>query len=174
MLIGVLVDVMGAIAVTEREIITVSVVASELREALTYHRIDLTKPLTKTEFQNLLATSEVITILTNVGCDVMALVDSSDLIYDDIDKVGCGMSFENFVDTVLNMRGTNTAHVRDITQWFRVIKVLVHESTRVVSKKLAEEFGKMHHKVQELAYQDVETNTTNSDEVSVESAPIVE
>jgi len=128
----------------------------------------------KREFVKLLETSEVISILASVGCDVMALADSSDLIYDDIDRIGCGMSFENFVDTVLNMRGTNTAHVRDVTQWFRVIKVLVHESTRVVSKKIEEEFGTMHHKVQELAYQDVETNTTNSDEVSVESAPIVE
>merc|ERR1712232_102225 len=127
----------------------------------------MTKPLAKSEFQGLLETSEVISILAGVGCDVMALADSSELIYDDIDKVGCGMSFENFVDTVLNMRGTNTAHVRDITQWFRVIKVLLNESTRVVSKKVEEEFGKLHHRVQELAFQDAVVQMF-SDEVSIE------
>merc|ERR1712217_832217 len=50
MLIGVLVEVIGVIAVTEKEVMTVSAVASDLRDALEHLGTDTEKPFGKTEF----------------------------------------------------------------------------------------------------------------------------
>merc|ERR1712190_345836 len=128
MLIGVLVEVIGVIAVTEKEVMTVSAVASDLRDALEHLGTDTEKPFGKTEFQKLLTMPPVIGILQSIGVDVIVLLDMSDLVYDDIDKTGLGISFPDFVDIILNMRGTNQATVKDIRQQLRFVKALIRDT----------------------------------------------
>merc|ERR1712045_916786 len=66
--------------------------------------------ISKQEFQVLLETPEAAKALLNIGVDVVGLVDFMDYIFDEDREV----SFSQFMETVLQLRGTNTATVRDI------------------------------------------------------------
>merc|ERR1711988_885006 len=59
---------------------------------------------------------------------MLVLVDMSDMIYDDIAKEHCGISFEHFVDAVLNMRGTNPVTVQDVKSQLRIMKRMIKDS----------------------------------------------
>merc|ERR1712070_608003 len=66
-----------------------------------------------------------------VGVDVVVLVDMADIIYDH-DHGGhssvSGMTFEKFIDLILNMRGKNTATVQDLKQQQRLFKVMMTDT----------------------------------------------
>jgi len=150
MLIGVLVDVITMVAATEKEGIVVSTVSHRLRLALTAMGHDTEEPLSKMEFQELLVDSDVACILQEVGVNVVVLVDMSDVIYESIDKDGRGMTFENLVEVVLNMRGTNPATVKDVKDQLRTIKHLLHDATSGVVLKMNREFKYLHNQLHVL------------------------
>merc|ERR1719217_706506 len=105
MLIGVLCEVVSAIASTEKEGILAGNVAGGLREAFDSMGMPCDIPLSKQQFQDLLCEPSIVDRLTDVGTDPVVLVDMSEVIFDSVDKEGSGMSFEKFVDVVLSMRG---------------------------------------------------------------------
>ncbi|CAE7695275.1 Scn1a [Symbiodinium sp. CCMP2456] len=51
-----------------------------------------------------------------------------------------GMTFENLVDTILNLRGKNTATVKDVKEQARVIKSMVQHTLNANGNKVMEEF----------------------------------
>jgi len=124
MLIGVLCEVVSAIASTEKEGILAGNVAGGLREAFVSLGMDHDAPLSKRQFQELLYEPLIVDRLTDVGTDPVVLLDMSEVIFDSLDKDGQGMRFEKFVDVVLSMRGHNTATVKDTTSQLLVIKNL--------------------------------------------------
>merc|ERR1712232_1034379 len=71
MLIGVLVDVIGNVASTEKEAMTVSALAGELRSAMASLERDVNQPLLKEDFQKLLIEHDIVRIIQQVGVDVM-------------------------------------------------------------------------------------------------------
>merc|ERR1712183_362738 len=83
----------------------------------------------KTEFRDLLLKPEINAILQDVKVDVIGLMETVDVIYEDLerDAAGKGMSFEDFVELVLNMRGTNQATVKDAKELVRLMKRSVDE-----------------------------------------------
>merc|ERR1712039_714605 len=94
---------------------------------------------------------EIVRIVQGVGVDVVILVDMVDVIYEDgMNSVVGGMSFEKFVDLILNMRGKNTATVQDIKQQQRHIKVMMDDSVHRVKAAVQEEAGRLRTDLQEL------------------------
>jgi len=151
MLVGVLVEVVGAIALTEKESMRVLSLASSLREALLGMCYSLDEPFKKDQFQNLLVQPEIARIVTGAGVDVILLVEMSEAIFDDMEISGKdGIRFEDFVELVLNMRGTNPAKVKDIKEQLRLIKTAVDMATKKVSERFTEEFEVLTGKVQEV------------------------
>ncbi|CAE8698418.1 unnamed protein product, partial [Polarella glacialis] len=124
MLVGVLVDVVGVVATSEKEGMAVSYIAQQLREELFRlgHKEDL--QLTLNDFQNLVLEPGMIKIMTGVGVDVVVLADMLDLVHEDVAKKSPTgtMTFPDLVDVVLNMRGTNPATVKDCKEQIRVTK----------------------------------------------------
>eukprot|EP00930_Biecheleria_cincta_P046590 TRINITY_DN32148_c0_g1_i1.p1 TRINITY_DN32148_c0_g1~~TRINITY_DN32148_c0_g1_i1.p1 ORF type:complete len:851 (-),score=181.04 TRINITY_DN32148_c0_g1_i1:20-2572(-) len=142
MLVGVLVEVMSAISVTEKEGMTVSFVATQLRETMEASNYDLERSLSQVEFSTLLTQTDVARIVTGVGVDIGVLLDMMDIIYEDLQKKGIvGLSFESMVELILNLRGANTATVKDVKELLRVLKAIFKENFNLMQKKIHEEFN---------------------------------
>ncbi|CAE7191527.1 unnamed protein product, partial [Symbiodinium necroappetens] len=119
---------------------TVSYIASTLRQLMQQLNYSTEVPLSQREFQALLVEEEVDRLLSGMGVDVVALVDTADVIYEDMNKMGKSMTFENLVDTILNLRGKNTATVKDVKEQARVIKSMVQHTLNANGNKVMEEF----------------------------------
>merc|ERR1719330_2336869 len=65
--------------------------------------------LSRGEFEALLVLPEAAQFMQDVGVDVVGLVEYSDFIFKDRE-----MSFSDFVELILQLRGTNQATVKDI------------------------------------------------------------
>jgi voltage-gated sodium channel len=153
MLIGVLVDVVAAVAATEKEGMIVSSVSSQLRHVMGETlNINLNDPISKADFRSLLLKPEISSILQNVKVDVLGLMETVDVIYEDLERVeaGKGMSFEDMVELVLNMRGTNQATVKDVKELIRLMKHCVGEMGNAITKSIDEELTILRKDIQAI------------------------
>mmetsp|Transcript_95664 Transcript_95664/g.275649 ORF Transcript_95664/g.275649 Transcript_95664/m.275649 type:complete len:693 (+) Transcript_95664:105-2183(+) len=120
MLIGVLCEVVTAVASTEKEQITVNYVKTQLQKAFHEGGLDKDKDgkISKEEFSRILEFPEAFRALEECGVDVMNLVDNIDFIFvddsDDDQIKERQLSFSDFMELVLSLRGCNTATVKDI------------------------------------------------------------
>jgi len=167
MLVGVLVEVVGAIASTEKESMTVLSLATEMREVMEHQGFDTESSISKQEFQKLLTEPEVTRIVNGVGVDVLVLLDMCETIYEDLAKTGqLGLTFEAFVDLTLNMRGTNPAKVKDVKEQLRLIKAAVADATGSVIAKLNVDLHNLQREIREMREEarDKDENGDDGDE----------
>eukprot|EP00441_Pelagodinium_beii_P045219 CAMPEP_0197620496 /NCGR_PEP_ID=MMETSP1338-20131121/1318_1 /TAXON_ID=43686 ORGANISM="Pelagodinium beii, Strain RCC1491" /NCGR_SAMPLE_ID=MMETSP1338 /ASSEMBLY_ACC=CAM_ASM_000754 /LENGTH=929 /DNA_ID=CAMNT_0043189705 /DNA_START=17 /DNA_END=2806 /DNA_ORIENTATION=- len=123
MLAGVLVEVVRAVSVVEREQMEVNNVKSHLHKLLgntkwgrpSTHSLGKDGPETTTisrgEFEMLLSDKEAARALHHVGVDVIGLVDYVDFMFE---EENTRLSFSKFMETIWQLRGSNTATVKDI------------------------------------------------------------
>jgi hypothetical protein len=129
MLIGVLVQIVHVIADAEKEKGIVEYIANGLRRHWERRLHDMEAVIRLGSFKRLLADVGVADFLQEVDVDIIAIDDLSELLYADIPEEQGGISFENFVNIVLNMRGTNPATVCDMKRNSRYMKNLFKEAT---------------------------------------------
>jgi len=147
MLIGVLVQIVQVIASTEKEKAMVGNVAAHLRNQWIEKGHQIEQLLTKKEFQSLLLEPDIALFLNEVGVDMLVLVDMSEMIYEDIAKEQNGLDFEHFVDSVLNMRGTNPVTVQDVKSQLRIMKRMFKESFDQLDSRIQTKFVKCHKQI---------------------------
>eukprot|EP00439_Symbiodinium_sp_Y106_P036841 s1194_g4.t1 len=176
MLVGCLVEAVGAIASSQKEGLVVSYVAGSIRNKMELlghnpeapisqqdrrcrrhrmHRLWLCRALgrrnaytlCKPDFQNYLTDPEVTGILASVKVDVVVLADMLEMFYEDLERTGDVMTFEKMVELMLNGRGSNTATVRDTKELLRMIKSAIRVQTAETTKKLAEELSSVHQTI---------------------------
>jgi len=119
MLVGVLVEVVQEVAATEKEALELNFVKAKMVEVLQNAEVDVNKDMaiSKTEFRDILLNREATKALHEVGVDVVGLVDFVDFIFgsDFEDKSeGTSLSFSDFMEVVLQLRGSNKATVKDV------------------------------------------------------------
>eukprot|EP00931_Biecheleriopsis_adriatica_P117348 TRINITY_DN92876_c0_g1_i1.p1 TRINITY_DN92876_c0_g1~~TRINITY_DN92876_c0_g1_i1.p1 ORF type:complete len:843 (-),score=185.97 TRINITY_DN92876_c0_g1_i1:118-2619(-) len=141
MLVGVLVDVVGVIAGSEKENYTVAYVAAALRTKLEENHLDLESPIDKKTFQDILVSPETAQVLQQAHIDVIALLDHMKVSYEDLDRRGESMTFEKMVDMVLKGRGSNNACVRDTQDLLRILKQIIVTAKYDVLEKMTQEFA---------------------------------
>jgi len=115
MLVGVLVEVVGVVSAVEKEQMTVQFVKWKLLDLLKAHGIEEEDcngemEISRSEFETLLLNPTAARMIRDVGVDVVGLVDFADFIFSDSDT----LSFQEFMELVLQLRGSNTATVKDI------------------------------------------------------------
>jgi hypothetical protein len=145
MLVGVLVELVQNVAASEKEGLVVSHLASKLRDELDRlgHK-DESMELTQMEFQNVLMDPNIVAIMQEVGVDVIVLADMLDLIVEDVShKEGGTITFPDLVDTILGMRGSNTATVKDIKEQTRITKILMKEQASEVRSFVTSEMTQL-------------------------------
>jgi hypothetical protein len=113
MLVGVLVEVVSVVSAVEKETLLVNYVKTQLQPMLSTEegQTDYNTKIGKDDFVKLLENPEAARALQDVGVDVVSLVDFTDFIFK---EVGKELSFSDCMDVVLQLRGTNSATVKDI------------------------------------------------------------
>lgn len=121
MLIGVLCEVVSVVANAEKEERNMNIVVAKLGGILHKWSGNQGISITKQEFVMMLHDPEATTALQDVGVDAVGLADFVDLIFEDAD---CEqqLSFEHFMDIILQFRGSNTATVKDLVESQRTVR----------------------------------------------------
>mmetsp|Transcript_61903 Transcript_61903/g.157401 ORF Transcript_61903/g.157401 Transcript_61903/m.157401 type:complete len:395 (+) Transcript_61903:1-1185(+) len=131
MLIGVLCEVVSAVAATEKEEMLVSFVRSQMMKVVKEIDANSNGWISVTEFKQLMVNEVAVRALDEVGVDAEGLVDFSDYIFDpDASPDGVQedqhgelqISFEKLMTVVLDFRGSNNATVKDILNITKLIK----------------------------------------------------
>lgn len=164
MLVGVLVDVVRVVAITEKEAMIVQMVASQLRHRLQAMGRDPELPITKFEFTTLVTMPEIALIMQNVGVDVAVLLDMVDVVFDESHCETSGLDFQHFVEVILNMRGSNPATVRDVKQCVRVLKTVVHSTMDDAMKGLKVDFQAIRESILDLKNTEREAEEDDEDQ----------
>mmetsp|Transcript_51374 Transcript_51374/g.130695 ORF Transcript_51374/g.130695 Transcript_51374/m.130695 type:complete len:490 (+) Transcript_51374:2-1471(+) len=136
MLIGVLTEVVSAVAATEKETLTVTFVRNKMQEALKKIDQDGDGTISKREFEKILENKDATEALNEVDVDVIGLVDFADFIFADEDggKEERTLDFGKFMEVVLQFRGSNNATVKDIVN----LRKFVSNSLKVQRDELQE------------------------------------
>merc|ERR1711937_933544 len=74
----------------------------------------------------------------------------SDIIFEDVDTEGTGMSFESFVDVLLNMRGSNPATVKDTKELLKVSKAMMYDVKKSILAEMSQQFANMRTAMMEI------------------------
>eukprot|EP00929_Paragymnodinium_shiwhaense_P099130 TRINITY_DN6068_c0_g2_i1.p1 TRINITY_DN6068_c0_g2~~TRINITY_DN6068_c0_g2_i1.p1 ORF type:complete len:712 (+),score=123.61 TRINITY_DN6068_c0_g2_i1:150-2285(+) len=135
MLVGVLVEVVSVVAALEKEQMDAAFVKSSLLGILDIQGIDISenKNLSKAEVEALVLSPAAARVLGEVGVDVVSLVDFVDFIYDEVAKDD-ELSFVSLFELILQLRGTNTATVRDIVD----LRRFVSQSSKQLQEQLSD------------------------------------
>merc|ERR1712048_1487083 len=138
LLIGVLCEVVGSVAAAEKEAIAVSLVKEKVVQVLSEHGLDKDGDglISKEELHGLAEHEESAKHLQEAGIDVVGLLDLADVIFQS-DLHGHEfkkkLNFAEFIELVLQLRGTNTATVKDIVD----LRKFVHTKTTLASNQMA-------------------------------------
>jgi hypothetical protein len=142
MLIGVLCEVVAAVASTEKESLTVAFVHEKLQHVMKNCGLDEDGDgeISKEEFCKILENRDACMTLQEVGVDVCGLVDVVDFIFaereqdednDDGDGEPQQLSFGDFMEIVLQLRGSNNATVKDVVD---LRKFIVSQNEKLEEK----------------------------------------
>lgn len=119
MLVGVLCEVVSVVSSVEKESLLVNYVKGTLLHMLETSGLDADGDhlIAKPEFEALLENPAAAKALQEVGVDVIGLVDFTDFIFKD----GRELSFPDFMEMVLQLRGSNIATVKDMVDLRKII-----------------------------------------------------
>lgn len=140
MLVGVLVEVVSVVSAVEKEQLLVSFVKKKLLEMLKKSGLDADEDMmiSRHEFEMLLVLPQAAKCIQDVGVDPVGLVDFSDYIFQDSqnDK----LTFSEFIDLVLELRGSNHSTVKDVVD-LRTILLRQMEYTQQILSEHTEKFS---------------------------------
>jgi len=122
MLVGVLVEVVGAVAEAEKEGLAVDVMRNQLIEVMAKLDLNQSGSISKCELEKILVLPEAAKILQDVGVDVVGLVDLSDFLFEDFGSPDGELTFDQFMHIILDLRDSNTAKVKDVMMLQKLMK----------------------------------------------------
>jgi len=114
MLIGVLCEVVSAVADVEKEEMNLRFVTDKLHNLLFNLDEDRDGFISKAEFLKILGFPEAVRALEEVEIDPVAVVDFADYIFGE--GKGRNLSFDKFMDVLLNLRSCNIATIKDVVE----------------------------------------------------------
>jgi len=134
MLIGVLCEVVSAVAATEKETILVAFTKAQLEKVWEEIAGDIEHgEIDKEQFSMILESMDACRALEEAGVDPIGLVDNIDFIFagDDEDDIGNAkekkLTFGDFVALVLTLRGSNLATVKDVVDLRKHLNMSIHK-----------------------------------------------
>mmetsp|Transcript_12141 Transcript_12141/g.28341 ORF Transcript_12141/g.28341 Transcript_12141/m.28341 type:complete len:694 (-) Transcript_12141:177-2258(-) len=110
MLVGVLVEVVSKVSDVEREQMEATFLKLHMQDMLARTDVDGDHMISKDEFEALFEKPKAIKALQEVGVDVIGLAELGEFLFKDIED----MSFPDFMECILQLRGSNVATVKNI------------------------------------------------------------
>eukprot|EP00927_Polykrikos_kofoidii_P027370 TRINITY_DN24105_c0_g1_i1.p1 TRINITY_DN24105_c0_g1~~TRINITY_DN24105_c0_g1_i1.p1 ORF type:complete len:602 (-),score=116.54 TRINITY_DN24105_c0_g1_i1:136-1941(-) len=133
MLIGVLCEVVSAVAAVEREEMTIGKVKNELQQIVEALDQNGDASISRDEFMRIIENPVAAAHLVAVGVDVIGLIDFADFIFDHEDaSKEIELSFADFLEVVLSLRGSNNSTVKDIVD----IRKFIHRNHKVCLQRV--------------------------------------
>ncbi|CAK0803483.1 unnamed protein product [Prorocentrum cordatum] len=129
MLIGVVCELVSAVAAREKEERTINMVKEKVSAVMKRVDDDGDGLISKGEFLKMVQEADCVDALTSVGVDVPGLMDIMDMIFlhgDAIQTDSDGepvLTYDVFIETVYNLRGSNGASVKDVVD----LRKFVHQ-----------------------------------------------
>jgi len=126
MLIGVLCEVIAVVSSVEKEQIAVSFVKMKLLSIIEESGLGQqgeNTVLCKDDFEMLLVRSDAAHTIQDLGVDVIGLVDFSDFIF----KESQTLTFIDFIELILQLRGSNVSTVKDVVDLRRMMQTEMSE-----------------------------------------------
>jgi len=147
MLVGVLVDVVQAVASTEKEALKMSYVKERILFILRNTGLDMNNDgvISRAEFMTLLTNPLASRTFLDVGVDPVNLVDAADFIFhgEELDENGDPLdkelSFGDLMEVTLALRGSNTATVRDIVDLRKFVQKEVKSVREIIANSTRRE-----------------------------------
>merc|ERR1719464_990669 len=127
MLVGLLVEVVSVVASVEREQLNISFVRTRLLQMIKEFEPDEspeTLVIEKEDFQTYLSHPKAARVIKDIGVDVVGLVDLQEYIFKD-----GSISFSYLIETVLSLRGSNQATVKDVVDMRKFLHTEFREMT---------------------------------------------
>mmetsp|Transcript_65438 Transcript_65438/g.212938 ORF Transcript_65438/g.212938 Transcript_65438/m.212938 type:complete len:911 (+) Transcript_65438:146-2878(+) len=137
MLIGVLCEVVSAVAKTEKENMLMEFVSAKMEEIMRELDADGDGLISKKEFGEIMQKPEAVRILQETGVDPMSLVDYVDFIFESEDGQDKELSLDTFMTVVLQFRSCNVATVKDavdIRKWITKSFKRLDESAKKLTR----------------------------------------
>merc|ERR1719350_934559 len=126
-LVAVLVEAVQVVSSVEKERTVVTLVRDTLQSTLSKLDQNRDNMISRAEFELLLVRPDCAQALADLGVDVVGLVDCVDYIF----MGGEDMSFRDFMDMILQLRGNNKATVKDVVD---LRKYLVVQLERAMAR----------------------------------------
>jgi len=159
-LIGVLCEAISAVAEKERMSLQVQLVEATLRSVLEAFDENHDGMVTKDEFVRVLESRDAVLALEDIGVDVEGLVDCADIIFEqnstendhDFDRA---LSFAEFMEVLLQLRGANKATVKDIVDLRKYFNKMLRNLD-----KLRVQVMSTHQELENMQYRSSQTLVT--------------
>lgn len=138
MLIGVLCEVVSAVASTEKEASAIDYVKEILHDILTSTDLDSNcdGAISKEEFMALFHNKQATSALTDVGVDVVGLLEFADFLFCGDNDEEIQLQPEEMVKVILDLRGSNVTTVRDIVDLRKFFKAQLKETEEMFRRNL--------------------------------------
>lgn len=123
MLVGVLCEVVSAVAKTEKEMITTRAISEKMQGIVDSLDMNSNGKISFLEFRQILDIPEALTALMEVGVDPAGVVDFAELMFfeDGDHEKPKDLAFDTFMELILDLRESNVATVKDIKYLCRQI-----------------------------------------------------
>lgn len=141
MLVGVLVEVVSVVSAVEKEELLVTVVKRKLLDMMTKSGLDADEDMmiSRYEFEMLLVVPQAAKVIQDVGVDPVGLVDFADHIFRDHSSEE-KLTFSEFVDLVLELRGGKQATVKDVVD----LRKMLMKQMEYIEKALSTQDRKLN------------------------------
>jgi len=148
MLVGVLCEVVSAVAASEKEESLSMKVIETMKKVLETLDSNEDKSISYKEFTGILEQPEALRCLKEIGVDPMVCLDFADLFFF-ADGKPTELSFEEFIDVMMNLRESNQATVKDLYNLWHQIKTYRQKDADGVQQSLENHCLRVEQKMEE-------------------------
>lgn len=152
MLIGVLCEVVSSVANTEKESLLALHVAEKLKTVLDTLDTDDDNLISYEEFTKIIDKPEALHALEAAGVNPLAVVDIAELIFFDNEEP-VDLTFETFMNMIMDMRDTNPATVKDVVNIWKQIKTTTNRDLAQLQSNLTGVTEKLDQRTGKLEWQ---------------------
>jgi hypothetical protein len=137
MLIGVLCEVVSAVASTERADNLANQVQKKMETIL--HDLDenLDEMISYSEFSRMITKPEALRCLQEVGVNPLSVIDFADMFFFEEGHL-VELSFEEFMEIVMNLRDSNQSTYKDVLKLWMQIKTTTHPMIEKLDLKVSQ------------------------------------
>jgi len=133
MLVGILVEVVGVVAKTEKEESEAAFLKQQMLKLISSINEDGDDSVSRSEVQAIMEKPGAVRALHRIGVDVINLVDLIDFIFKDREE----LEFGEFMEVVLQLRGSNAATVKDVMDLRKTVTYECKRIEELVEQKTA-------------------------------------